>query len=329
MINDALKCLFIPIDFTPKSKILFLNAAPHIKTDADFDYIQPYYNLAKQLPETITAPNTNHYDYALISGTKNHTETRYYIAQALSALKPNGTIICAAPNDAGGKRLKKDLDTLGLNTDEISKHKCRTVWAVKSKNCNKDIVQDWLTQGSEQQIPAGNFKTQPGIFGWNKSDTGSKLLTQSLPQNITGNGTDFGCGYGYLSNHLLQNNPGIQKINAIDYDRRAVNLCAKNLANLKHQAQINTIWDDLTDPDTILKNLDWIIMNPPFHDGKNKNTSMGHKFIETAAKFLKPGGHLWMVANTQLPYEQTLDQYFSIHNEINKKDGFKIIHAAK
>lgn len=51
-------------------------------------------------------------------------------------------------------------------------------------------------------------------------------------------------------------------------------------------------------------------MNPPFHEGRVTDVSLGQSFIAAAASRLKPGGRLLMVANRQLPYELTLKGLF-------------------
>ncbi len=51
-------------------------------------------------------------------------------------------------------------------------------------------------------------------------------------------------------------------------------------------------------------------MNPPFHAGRSADPTMGQGFIAAAAKRLKPGGKLLLVANRQMPYEAGLKALF-------------------
>ena len=96
-----------------------------------------------------------------------------------------------------------------------------------------------------------------------------------------------------------------------------------------HEAIMHPIWDDLTAPDKLPKNLDFVIMNPPFHSGKGANSAIGIKFIESAHHALKRYGQLYLVANNHLPYERSLEQLFHKHEIIAQKNGFKVICAGK
>jgi 16S rRNA (guanine1207-N2)-methyltransferase len=79
----------------------------------------------------------------------------------------------------------------------------------------------------------------------------------------------------------------------------------------------------------IIRDLDFIVMNPPFHEGKSRDTDIGADFIKTAAQALRPEGVLWMVANANLPYELTLKVQFKKADKIFEGQGFKIFRAVK
>ncbi len=55
-----------------------------------------------------------------------------------------------------------------------------------------------------------------------------------------------------------------------------------------------------------LEGLDFVIMNPPFHEGGKEDRGLGLAFISVAAALLRPGGVCRMVANIALPYESRL-----------------------
>jgi len=178
-----------------------------------------------------------------------------------------------------------------------------------------------------QPVLDKKFISQPGIFGWDKIDQGSKLLTETLPDNeLTGTGADFGCGYGYLANHVLRHHK-IEKIYCCDADYRAVQACKINLASSDRKSCYR--WIDLTQVQEDLPKLDWVIMNPPFHEGKEMQSSIGMFFIKTASLALKKGGSLWMVANSHLPYEEILRHGFGVVTKVLEQEGFKVFHARK
>jgi 16S rRNA (guanine1207-N2)-methyltransferase len=75
--------------------------------------------------------------------------------------------------------------------------------------------------------------------------------------------------------------------------------------------------------------LDFIVMNPPFHDTGMEDHSLGQAFIARAAMLLKPGGQCWLTANRHLPYEAPLHHHFTHVTLVDMADGFKIYRAEK
>lgn len=258
---------------------------------------------------------------------KNVIEAQYWIALALSCLGDNGILICAADNKAGGARIQKILQDFGLeDVQSISKNKAKAVWGVK-KNVNNDLIKNALQNGRMQLVEDINFVSQPGIFGWDKIDKGSEILTKHLPKDFTGSGADFGCGYGFLSHHILSSTGVLKKLYCVDADYRAVQVSRENLKN--SSCEIAFMWDDLTQPKNELKNLDWIVMNPPFHEGKKADFDIGVSFIKIACHSLRSSGNLWLVANAMLPYEDVLKMHFSSVEKKFEGSGFKVFCAVK
>lgn len=259
---------------------------------------------------------------------KNQIEAQYYIAYALSCLKTGGLFIAAADNNAGGTRLEKTLQDFGLSEFGVCvKHKARVVWSFANV-LDHEVIQNALHKGLEQAVLNGEFLSQPGLFGWDKIDLGSKILLQYLPQDLIGHGADFGCGYGYLSCGLVPQK-NITQLSCMDADWRAVQICSKNLSAAKPSFSFQCLWQDLSGVNDALARYDFIVMNPPFHEGRLTDTAIGVRFIQNAAHSLKAGGALWMVANVHLPYEQTLQKYFKTCRKIYEGQGFKILHALR
>lgn len=328
--DNALETLFYPLENglldwpSADQKAVFVNAKNHsaLSHFKNLSCQQHFYPYAKDLNNLVQNLSDNQ-DIALILLPKNRIEADYMIASTLSALKPGGLLVTAADNKAGGARLVKTLEKFGLtDISNESKNKARVTWATNDA-ANQETIKAALEDGST--TTQNNFHTQPGIYGWNKIDQGSALLTQHLPEEIKGHGADFGCGYGYLSHHLLKNYDEIKALACIDADARAIECCKLNLEEFP---QATFIWEDLTKP-TALKNLDFIVMNPPFHEGKKTDISIGQAFIQNAAEAIKRNGKLYMVANKQLPYETILEDSFFKVEKLFEGQGFKIFEATK
>lgn len=272
------------------------------------------------------------FDTVLVRLPKQRDQAHYYMARGLELLKEGGIMVCAAANDAGGGRIEKDMRQLlgGAPCFSLSKYKARVVWGEKKSGLlDKDVLEHWRVRGALQKYEGHGFWTQPGIFGWDKVDRGSAMLQEELSGDFDGIGADFGCGYGYLSAGLCRAHKGIKELYCIDSDKNAIKAARRNMEAAAGNAACHYIWDDLTAPVTDFPAFDWIVMNPPFHDGKREDTDIGVEFIKTAAKNLRPKGVLWMVANRQLPYEKTLESLFSSYKNLREENGFKIYCAIK
>ena len=272
------------------------------------------------------------YDICLCHLSPQKEAAKGQIAACLTTTKPDGIVVFMAANNAGGNRIEKWVSEIGLKGQSLSKNKCRIVWVEKTATINNKILQQWQSFDMPQYIEVGDsaFYTWPGIYGWNKVDAGSVLLNSYIPDDISGVGADFGCGYGYLSVKSLQKPAQtIKKLYVMDADWRALHVCRKNIEDIAPVCHVTPLWCDLRYRVERLPVLDWIIMNPPFHDGKKTDHDIGIDFIKNAYASLKVGGHLYMVANAHLPYEDVLKKTFRSVIKETEENGFKVFVAVK
>ncbi len=332
MTDQALKTLFLPFEtgaLTAKDRAVFFGAQDHpaLKAFQGVDAIQHWAGPADILKakgyEVYTdLPAGQVYGMVLCLPPKQKEAAKGMLGRAALALEEDGVLVAAAANDAGGNRLEKWFKELGFDPHSLSKNKARVVWA--SGYFNKEKAQSWSDGAAPRNIELDGqtWWTRPGIFGWDKIDTGSELLTHYIPDDLKGDVADFGCGYGYLSRFILEICPNIKSLTAIDADAHALEMCRKNVPQAK------CVHIDLTSENQ-LQTFDVIIMNPPFHDRKKAESDLGLFFIETAHAHLKPKGALYMVANAHLPYEKTLQGMFASVEKLNESKGFKTFKAMK
>ncbi|MGB1076798.1 MAG: class I SAM-dependent methyltransferase [Bdellovibrionales bacterium] len=269
-----------------------------------------------------------HYDSCFVLLPKQKDQALYDVAMALTYLNAGGHIVLCAANDAGGKRIPDILSVFGLESlHSLSKNHCKYAVARKTNIYKRDAVDYCIQQGGFQKGAHG-YSVKPGIFGWNKVDIGSQVLAGQLPNNLSGEGGDFGCGYGYLTDQVFLKNANVEKMTCFDSDYHAIQACQKNLDTLHNNRHFETIWADLTNQCPV-KPLNFIVMNPPFHDGKDQDTALGKKMITTAHDALGKYGELYMVANNHLPYEAPLKDLFFQVDVLAAEKGFKIFKALK
>jgi 16S rRNA (guanine1207-N2)-methyltransferase len=247
-------------------------------------------------------------------------ERRAALALALRALKPGAPLLALAPKDKGGGRLVKDLADLGCDCIETAKRHHR-ICATQGGG-DADAIDAAIRAGAPRLSESLGLWTQPGVFSWDRIDPGTALLAEHLP-DLSGRGADLGCGLGALAHRILAS-ARVKSLLLVDIDRRAVDLCARNVAD----ERVKLVWEDvrrLPKPAP----LDFVVMNPPFHDAGHENKGLGIAFIQRAAELLRPGGVCWLVANRHLPYEAALTENFRSITPVAGSGGFKVIEAVK
>lgn len=261
----------------------------------------------------------------ILCAPRQKEETLYLMAKGLELLDSGGTLVCAASNQSGGQALPKLFEALGLESHSVSKHKCRVVWYDRPQDMKPDLLEKAVRGGDEQERGDGLI-SRPGLFSWNRVDRGTDILMHQLPFSLSGIGADFGCGIGVLGRKVLQRYSSVQRFFSIDNDARAVACARRNLE--QWQMKCDFIWADVRRL-PVLPPLDFIVMNPPFHQGRADVNLLGQNFISSGAAHLAPGGMLVFVANVHLPYEALLHQVLPMHRLVKEQDGYKIIEAVK
>jgi 16S rRNA (guanine1207-N2)-methyltransferase len=256
----------------------------------------------------------------LVLAPPGTVERRYTTALALRSLAPGGTLTILAPKDKGGSRIAKELKTFGCSVTETSRRHYRICTCERPSRLTG--IDEALNEGGPRLDEALGLWTWPGVFSWNRLDPGSMLLEQNLPA-FSGRGADFGCGIGILARTILAS-PTVEGLAMLDIDRRAVEMAARNIADSRAEMR----WIDVRSG-AGLQGLNFVVMNPPFHDGGAEDQSLGQSFIRRAAEALRPGGVLWLVANRHLPYEGVLKPLFRRVTLKVEAGGYKIYEALK
>jgi 16S rRNA (guanine1207-N2)-methyltransferase len=248
-------------------------------------------------------------------------ERRYVIASMLRVLPAGASFTVLAPKDKGGARLRKELDAFGCSVAETSKRHYRI--CVGQRPARPAGMAEALAAGAPQMVPELGLWSQPGVFSWNRIDPGSALLANHLPA-LSGRGADFGCGIGYLARAVLTSSQ-VTHLALIDIDRRALDAARRNVDD----GRASFHWSDVLNADAVPTELDFVVTNPPFHDGGAEDQSLGQSFIERAAHALRPGGVCWLVANRHLPYEAVLAPLFATVALKIQERSYKIYAATK
>ena len=252
-------------------------------------------------------------------------ERRYALAQGLRALRPGGRLVALAPKDRGGSRLRADLEGLGCAVVESAKRHQRICRVIRPKGDDafNAMLAAAIGDGAPQRPPALGLWSQPGIFSWDRVDPGSALLAEALPA-LSGSGADLGCGVGVLALRALAS-PAVKALTLIDLDRRAIAAAQRNIDD----PRAAFLWADARTAPAPAAPLDFVVMNPPFHNDGTQDHALGQAFIRRAAALLRKGGRCWLVANRHLPYEAVLAEVFAAVTPRGEADGFKVLEAVR
>jgi 16S rRNA (guanine1207-N2)-methyltransferase len=248
-------------------------------------------------------------------------ERRSVMALALRALAVGAPLTVLAANGKGGTRLAAELEAFGCTVETGHKHHHRIVTTARPDA--PAGMDDAIAAGAPRLIAELGLWSQPGLFNWDRIDPGTQVLLDHLPP-LKGRGADLGCGLGVLA-RAVRSHPSCTHVTLIDIDRRALELARLNVPG----EGVATLWADTRTATNLPTGLDFVVMNPPFHDTGEEDRGLGQTFIQRAAGMLRPGGVLWMTANRHLPYEATLVPLFDTVDQIAQAKGFKITAARK
>ena len=259
------------------------------------------------------------FSVALVHNVKARAATLSSLAEALGMLSPGGLLLLDGQKDEGVeaviKHVRRHLDVDGV----MSKAHGKLAW-LHRPNDIPEAVAGWIAAPQETE---SGYLTMPGGFSADGPDRGSELLVALAPE-LKGQVADFGAGWGYIAGEVLAEQDGIQALDLIEADYDMLSVAQLNIDDPRARFH----WADVTQfvPDAAY---DAVLCNPPFHIGRHSDPDLGRAFIKAAAKSLKPTGRFFMVANRQLPYEDTLKETFGTGRLLGELEGYKIYETAK
>ena len=259
----------------------------------------------------------------IVSAPPGTVERRYALALGLRALKADAPFTVMAPKEKGGSRVAKELEVFGCVVEAASRRHQRICQTIRPSTRDTDaLIEAAIAAGSPGFVAELGLWSQPGIFSWNRIDPGTALLLSALPA-LAGHGADLGCGIGIIARAALTST-GVTQMDLVDIDRRAISAAQRNIAD--HRARFR--WADVR-RFTDIQNLDFVVMNPPFHDGGLEDKALGQAFVQQSHRLLREGGAAWLVANRHLPYESVLSSAFAQVDLRAEQNGFKVYEAKK
>ncbi|ATX76357.1 class I SAM-dependent methyltransferase [Reinekea forsetii] len=166
----------------------------------------------------------------------------------------------------------------------------------------------------------------PGVFSAKRLDKGTEVLLSILPE-LKGAVLEFGGGAGVLT-CMLAEQPKVTSVTAVEIDLLAVRSSLKTIAANQLADRATTLWSAGTEALPEQK-FDFIVTNPPFHQGIKTAYGPTQGFFAQASNWLKPRGRLIWVANEFLNYQGELGKTFHSVKVLAHEKGYKVYQANK
>jgi len=337
MAAEPLKTLFHPYEAEavalPKKgeRVLFLGAEPGFRLPQGFaaelrlvQGFRPHFRALQAAGFHVTPQADGAaFDAALVLAGRHRGLNELNIAEAIERVAPGGLILVAGGKEDGIASLRKRLDELVPLDGNLPKHHGIALWFRRPADAGLAAV---LRAANPALVVEGSFGTAPGMFSFDRIDAGSKLLVDNLPNDLRGAVADFCAGWGYVAAEVAARSPAVSGLDLYEADFGALEAAKGNVG--KAGVEPGFFWVDLL-AEPVERRYDAIVMNPPFHRSRAAEPEIGAGMIRAAAKALKPGGRLFMVANRQLPYEKVLSAAFSSHAELASEGMFKVFAARR
>lgn len=253
------------------------------------------------------------------------------LANMAHLIKPNGVLIVVGENKGGIKSVPKQLEKFGqhINKFDSAKHCGLVTCKVDNPPTSFDIDSFGITRSYRVNDLELKVFSLPGVFGHKQFDPGTQLLLQQFAdpdalRKMRGKLYDFGCGTGIIGSYFNKANPKL-KVTMSDISALAV-YCSEQTLKLNELAAEVIASDGMQE---VHQHFEYIVSNPPFHDGLKNEYGITLAFIKNAYAKAGRGSRLTIVANRFLPYPEHIEKTFFKFTTLCRTNKFCVYEGLK
>ncbi|NNJ80018.1 MAG: class I SAM-dependent methyltransferase [Xanthomonadales bacterium] len=245
--------------------------------------------------------------------------------EASARLAPGGRLFLAGANRAGIKSSPRVLDQFFFRVEKRDSARHCTLFEASDTRSGKPFEPNDYEHRWTLDVPGASVQiaSLPGVFAHGRLDLGSALLLDSLQAlQPSGRILDFACGAGVIGLALLATGAS-GEVTLLDDSALALECAGRSL-------EINGLRANRLASDGLSEangRYDWIVSNPPFHQGVNNDLDVARAFFRDAGTFLAENGRICVVFNRHLPYGRWLRESFNRVEILAQNREFTVLSA--
>ncbi|SFN23313.1 23S rRNA (guanine1835-N2)-methyltransferase [Izhakiella capsodis] len=257
-------------------------------------------------------------------------KTLALLEQQLRALRkvvtPQTHIIAAAKaKEIHRSTLQLFERTLGRTTTSLAWKKARLIFCQWQAPLlpEDEMIQRWQLDSGE------TIANHASVFARSGLDIGARFFMQHLPQNLSGEIIDLGCGNGVIGLVALRNNP-LARVHFVDESWMAVASSRMNIelnqpeSLARSQFSVNHALSGFA-----ANSAKAVLCNPPFHQQNALTDHIAWQMFRDARRCLLCGGELRVVGNRHLDYHHKLKKLFGNCQLVASNKKFVVLRCVK
>lgn len=264
---------------------------------------------------------------AVVRLPKSREALRMALHAVAGRVPVGGRVWVYGANDEGIKSIEPILEECLEKLRAVESARHARVWRGLRRETRpgpRSARTDW-EEACTLELPGDGtvtLRSYPGLFAKGALDPATRLLLETLPRpKADARILDFACGTGVIGRALRERRSPLA-VTGIDADALAVEAAAHNVAGAV--VLVGRGLDGLPDK----ARFDWIVSNPPIHEGRARDLSVLEALCRDAPARLARRGALWIVAQRTIAVARFFERGPLVAALVAETASFRVWRAA-